>query len=64
MPQILPDTSAVAVRHAVQVPDNPRTLCRVGVTRQVRWLRKLVAGLTAAAIDKYLERRVILLPIG
>jgi hypothetical protein len=48
MPQILPGTSAVAVR----MPSRSRTpadaLPRAGVTRQVRRLRKLVAGLAAA----------------
>jgi hypothetical protein len=48
LPQTPPDTSAAALRHAVQVPDTADSLpCPVSAQR-VRWLRKLVAGLAAA----------------
>jgi hypothetical protein len=47
-PQTLPDTSAVALHHAVQVPDTCGRTAPSGVRPAVRWLGEPVAGTTAA----------------
>jgi 2-polyprenyl-6-methoxyphenol hydroxylase-like FAD-dependent oxidoreductase len=47
LPQALPDTSAVAVRDAVQVPDTADRRPRPVSARRVRWLQEPVAGQAA-----------------
>jgi hypothetical protein len=48
LPQRLPNTSTVAIRPAVQVPDTHGRSAASGVTRRLRWLGEPVAGSAAA----------------
>jgi hypothetical protein len=46
----LPDTSAVAVRHAIQVPDTPGRKPRPVSARRMQWLGEPVAGSAATEL--------------